>query len=63
MKTGELKNKKEVELQRLLSERRNQLRELKFKAASGRLADNQAIHKAKKDIARLMTVLNEKKHA
>lgn len=63
MKIGELKSKKEVELQNLLNERRNQLRELRFKAASGRLADNQAIRKAKKDVARILTVLKEKKHA
>ncbi len=63
MKAGELKSKRENELQELLRERRTQLRDLKFKAASGRLADNQAIHKAKKDIARILTILKEKQHA
>ena len=63
MKTGELKNKKEKELQAILKERRAQLREMKFKAASGRLADNHSISKVKKEIARILTVLNEKIHA
>ena len=63
MKTGELKNKKEKELHTILKERRAQLRELKFKAASGRLADNHSINKAKKEIARILTILKEKSHA
>ena len=63
MKAIELKNKQISELHALLAERRIQLRELKFKNASGRLADNQAIKKIKKDIARILTFLKEKQHA
>jgi len=59
----ELKNKQISELQALLTEKRVQLRDLKFKNASGRLADNQAINKIKKDIARILTFLKEKQHA
>lgn len=63
MKIVEIKSKKESELQALLSEKRVQLRELKFKNASGRLSDNKAIRKIKRDIARILTFLKEKKHA
>ncbi len=63
MKTKELKTKGEKELQDLLKEKRVQLRELRFKTASGRLADNQSIGRIKRDIARIMTILKEKSHA
>lgn len=63
MKTKELKTKREKELQDLLKEKRVQLRELRFKTASGRLADNQSIGRIKRDIARIMTILKEKSHA
>ncbi len=63
MKVTEIKSKKESELQVLLSEKRIQLRELKFKNTSGRLSDNKAICKIKRDIARILTFLKEKRHA
>jgi ribosomal protein L29 len=63
MKAGELKTKKEVELQNLLKEKRAHLRDLRFKATSGRLSDNKSINQTKKDIARILTFLNQQKHA
>lgn len=63
MKMGELKGKKEVELHNLLKEKRSHLRDLKFKATAGRLADNKEIARTKKEIAQILTLLKEKQHA
>ena len=63
MKAKELKTKKEKELHDLLREKRIQLRELRFKTSSGRLADNKAIKNNKREVARIMTILKEKSHA
>jgi len=63
IKIGELKGKKEAELHNLLKEKRSHLRDLKFKTAVGRLADNKEISRTKKEIARILTLLKEKQNA
>lgn len=61
MKIKEIKEKKEAELQKLLREKREKLRELRFTLATGKLKNSAEIKQAKKDVARILTVLNERK--
>jgi len=60
MKASELKEMKDAEL----IEKQNELREdvfrMKFKLATGDIEDTSLINKAKKDIARIQTILNER---
>lgn len=63
MEFKDLKNKKEGELHNLLAENRNKLRELRFKDANKQLKTVHEISELKKDIARILTLLNEKKAA
>jgi len=60
MEIKELKNKSEAELQKLLAETRDKLRELRFKDANRQLKDVREIRIARKDIAQIMTFLNVK---
>ncbi|MBI4427468.1 MAG: 50S ribosomal protein L29 [Candidatus Magasanikbacteria bacterium] len=57
MEFADLKNKSEKELRELLAEKRDELRELRFKAAEKQLKNVQAISKGKKTIARILTLL------
>jgi len=61
MKFKELKNKPEKELQKLLAESHDKLRELKFKSASDQLKNVRELRQAKKTIARILFLLNPKK--
>lgn len=57
----EIINKSESELQRMLAELRDKLRDSRFKDASKQLKNVRDIRKLREDIARIMTVLNNKK--
>ncbi len=59
MKAKELRNKKPEELLELLKDSRKKLMELKFSLASGKVKNIRAIKNLKKDIARILTILNE----
>ena len=61
MEFKELKNKTEAELQKMLSEARNEVRALRFKDASKQLKDVRDIREMKKHIAHIMTALNASK--
>ncbi len=61
MKIKELKQKSEIELQKLLQESREKLRELRFKVALKQLKKVMKIRDVKKMIARILTLLNIKK--
>jgi len=52
MKAKDLKNKTEGELQKILKEKREKLRELRFTLATGKLKNPSEIKEIKKDIAR-----------
>ncbi len=54
-KTLSFKDKKPEEIQKLLKEKREELRTLRFAAAGGRPKDASAAGKVRKDIARLLT--------
>jgi len=59
-KSKELRLKPEEELNQLLSESQKKLRELRFNLASGKVKNVRTIRVLKKDIARILTILNEK---
>ena len=60
MDIKELKVKSKEELNKLLSDNRYKLRDLKFKVANRQLKDVRGIRKLKREIARMLTVLNNK---
>ena len=55
MEWNELKMKSPIELQRLLQEKREQLRDRRFKVAQGQHKDVREIRELKHDIARILT--------
>lgn len=61
MDFNELKQKSPVELQRLLQEKRELLRDRRFKVAQGQHKDVRELRELKHDIARLMTKVNDTK--
>jgi len=61
MKVSELRGKSKIELQNLLSDFRERLRALKFDLAAGKIKNVREIRELKKDIARILTLLKEKK--
>ena len=62
-KKTSLKEKNAGELVKLLGEKREELRKLRFEAAGSRPKDSNAPAKVKRAIARLMTELTAKKNA
>jgi len=61
MKAQELRSKNPEELQRLLQEKRVALCKARFDIKSNQVKDNQQQGHLKKDIARILTVLNSSK--
>lgn len=48
------------ELQRILQEKREKLREFRFNLAAGKVKNVREIRETKKDIARILTILKQK---
>lgn len=61
MKTNELREKSEKELKRLLVFEREKLRDLRFKVSQRQLKNLRAVRSIKRNVARLLTMLKEKK--
>ena len=61
MKIAELRKKSKVELQGMSSAFREKLRKLRFDLASGKVKNIREIRGLKKDIAKIFTILKEKK--
>jgi len=61
MKPQELRQKSKKELQKLLSEKREKLRSLRFDLVSGKVKNVREIREVKKDIARILTILHQEK--
>jgi len=60
MKVKELRQKSEKELHKILDESREKLRQLNFDLASGKVKNVREIRKIKRDIARMLTIINNK---
>ena len=61
MKANEIKNKSENELKRSLIKKKEKIRELRFLLSQGKVKNIREIRKIKKDIARILTVVNKNK--
>ena len=61
MTIEEIRKKTEKELQKILAEKRNELREVRFKVASRQFKDYKKLSKIKKDISKILTIIKEKK--
>jgi len=59
MKIRELRQKSKEELMRMLWEKRNNLLSLRFDISGGRVKNVKVLHEAKKDIARILTLLKQ----
>lgn len=59
MEIKELKQKSETELQNLLKEDREKLRQLRFDLAAGKVKNIRSVRALKKDIARTLTLLKK----
>ena len=57
MKIKELKDKSREELKRMLMEKRENARRIRFDIASKQIKNNREIRNEKKDIARILTLL------
>ncbi|MEK7503828.1 MAG: 50S ribosomal protein L29 [Patescibacteria group bacterium] len=57
MKISEIRQKTKKELESMLRERRERLRNLRFDLASGKVKNVREIRELKKDIARVLTLL------
>lgn len=62
MKMDEIRKKTTKELQATLAELRNKLREVRFKVASKQVKNYKELRHIKHDIARILTVINEKRY-
>lgn len=60
METKELTSKTPAELQKLLAQYREKLRELRFKDSNKQLKNVREIRQTRENIARIFTVLNTK---
>jgi large subunit ribosomal protein L29 len=61
MKTAELRKKDTKELEKTVHELTKKLSDLRFKIASGKLKNVKEVSVSKKEIARILTILNETK--
>jgi len=60
MKINELRQKSKSELQKILIDRHERLRQLRFDLAAGKVKNIKEIHQVKKDISRTLTLLKNK---
>ena len=61
MRIKELREKNKEELIKMLAEKRETLRKLRFDVASKQIKNNREIRESRKDIARIMTLINQAK--
>jgi len=59
METSELRTKSKEELQKLLQDLREKLRQLRFDLAGGKVKNVSEIRHIKKDVARILTLLKQ----
>ena len=61
MEFSELSQKPKEELEKLLQDGREKLRQLQFDLSSGKVKNVKEIRQIKKDIARILTIFSQKK--
>ncbi len=61
MDLTELRQKSKNELKKTLQDSQERLRQLRFDLAAGKIKNVREIRKIKKEIARILTLLNEQK--
>jgi ribosomal protein L29 len=61
MKFKELKTKEEKELEAMIEKAKDDLEAMRFKISAGQLKNVREVRKAKRLIARILTLKNEKK--
>jgi len=59
MKANQLRKKSEEELRKLLEQKREKLRETRYGLSSGKVKNIKEARGLKKEIARILTILNE----
>lgn len=59
MKAGEFRQQSKIELNKILKDNREKLRELRFNLVSGKVKNVRQIRQIKKDIARILTLLKQ----
>ena len=60
MKADQLRNLSDEELERKLGEGRQELFKLRFQAATGALDSSARLQRARREIARILTIQNER---
>jgi len=60
MKPSEIRQKSQKELQKLLQDNREKLRQLRFDLMAGKVKNVREIRMIKKDIARILTIIKSK---
>lgn len=63
MKTSELREKSDQELDRMLAELRDKVREMRFKIAARQLGDVREVREARQAIARILTLKRSRRSA
>jgi large subunit ribosomal protein L29 len=63
MKISELREKTDIELDRMLAEHRNKVRDLRFKVAARQLTDVREIRETRKAIAQILTLRRSRRKA
>lgn len=61
MKTKELREKSREELKQILKEKQKEVKDFTFGSAKGQIKNVKAKREARKIIARVLTILNQKK--
>jgi len=61
MKIKEIREKNSEELKKILAEKREDVRKLRFDIAAKQAKNNRKLRNDKKDIAKILTVLNDKR--
>ena len=62
MKIREFKQKTDKELQETIIHLRDNLRELRFNLAGGKVKNIKQFHQTRKDIARILTIIEQRKN-
>jgi large subunit ribosomal protein L29 len=63
MKAAEIREMSVAEIETAITETRHELLNLRFQTITGQLPDSSQIRKVRRDVARMETILNEKKMA